>query len=492
MPTENDGPIRVLVVDDDPDYAEIVRFCLVQPEAGGPRFAMDGAGTLGEALDLARRRVYDAALVDLGLPDASGLDAPRALMAQDPGLPVLVTTNLGDESLALQAIAEGAQDYIVKAGFEAHHLKRALLYAISRMAGLAQRDEILRASADGLVVIDGEGLVRFANAAAEELLGRPAEQLLGQPFPYPAAPGESRMLELPRADGPPASVDMRVAPIHWDDGPASLASLRDVTAIRRLDQLMAEIAERRRLDEAKDRWLGTIAHELRTPLTIIKGAAVDLHEGQAEPLRPQQAMLVGLIRRQAERVERLVVNLLDLGRLESGRVAARRVPLDPVEIVRGVVGDFARAAADRAVVLELDAHRAGRVLAADAELFEQLVINLVDNAIRFARSRIVVRVAGDDELLELSVRDDGVGIPREKRDLLFSRYGQLERRRDVNGYKGTGLGLAICKEIVTLHRGTIEVDSEPGEGTVFLVRLPAGEAAAPPQRRDVKEGRHSV
>lgn len=473
MASKNDATIRVLVVDDDPDYAEIVRFSLAQPEAGAPRFVMDRADRLAVALEMLARQRYDAALVDLTLPDAAGLEAPRAVIAAAPSLAVLVATGLGDEKLALEAIAAGAQDYISKAGFETRHLKRALRYAVWRKAAQAQCDEILRASADGLAVLDAEGATRFVNAAAEAVLGKAAGELLGRPFPYPAAPGENRLLEVPRGEGPPASVDVRASAIHWDGLPAVLVSLRDVSALRRLDQLMAEVSERRRTDEAKDRWLGTIAHELRTPLTIIKGAAVDLHEGRAEPLRPQQAMLVGLVRRQAERVERLVGNLLELGRLESGSVTARRAPLDAGEVVRRVVGDFARAAADRAVLLDIADEGGPTRLAADPELFEQLVVNLVDNAIRFARTRITVRLGGDEELLALSVEDDGVGIPAEKRRLLFSRYGQLERRHDVAGYKGTGLGLAICKEIVTLHRGTIEVESEPGRGTVFSVHLPA-------------------
>jgi signal transduction histidine kinase/DNA-binding NarL/FixJ family response regulator len=478
MSDTNAKPIRVLLVDDDPDYAEIVRFCLCSGEDGGPRFVMETAETLAAALEAGAARPFDAALVDLTLPDASGLQAPLALLSRFPGMPVLVATGVGDEELSGKAIAAGAQDYIAKAGFEARHLKRALRYAISRKAAQLQCDEILRASADGLAVVDASGMTRFVNAAAEKILGKGAGELLGRPFPHPAAPGEAQMLQLPREGGPPASVDMRVSAIHWEGAPASLAALRDVSGIRRLDQLMAEIAERRRTDEAKDRWLGTIAHELRTPLTIIKGAAIDLHEGQAEPLRPQQAMLVGLVRRQAERVERLVANLLDLGRLQSGVVSARRAALDPGEIVRRVVGDFSRAAADRAVVLDLVDEGGSRRLAADPELFEQLVVNLVDNAIRFARTRITVRVGGDEELLALGIEDDGVGIPAEKRERLFSRYGQLERRREVDGYKGTGLGLAICKEIVNLHRGTIEAESEPGRGTVFSVRLPrAGKEA---------------
>lgn len=395
MSQPNEAPIRVLVIDDDPDYTDIVRYCLSQAEAGGPAFVMEAADRLKPGLELALSRRFDAALVDLTLPDAAGLEAPQALMRAVPALPVLVATGQGDEELAARALGAGIQDYIAKAGFETRHLKRTIRYAMLRKS--AQEN------------------------------------------------------------------------------------------VRRLEKLTHEIQERCRADEAKDRWLGTIAHELRTPLTIIKGAAIDLHEGHAEPLRPQQQMLVGLVRRQAERVERLVTNLLDLARLQSGAVEAHPASMDPGEIVRRVVGDFARAAADRAVLMELAVERPPRRLSADPELFEQLVVNLVDNAIRFARTQIVVRVGGDDELLVLSVEDDGVGIPAEKRELLFSRYGQLERRREVNGYKGTGLGLAICKEIVTLHRGNIEAQSQTGKGTAFHVRLPAGQGGRftpPPQTRE--------
>ena len=108
-------------------------------------------------------------------------------------------------------------------------------------------------------------------------------------------------------------------------------------------------------------------------------------------------------------------------------------------------------------------------------------MNLVENAIRFARKRIVVRIRdGAGGAFELSVQDDGVGIPPEKKTLLFTRFNQLERRRAPEGYKGTGLGLAICKEIADLHRGRIDVVSEPGKGTSFLLSLPAADDSVPP------------
>ena len=373
---------------------------------------------------------------------------------------------------------------MIKASSDSRMLKRSIRYAIERKTAHAQRDQIIRAAADGMAVVDAAGTIQFVNAAAEKILGLPAPQLLGRPFPYPAHIGETTLLEVPRPAGGAAVVEMRVTQVQWDSGPAGLASLRDVTELRRMEQLKSEIAERRRVDKLKDEWIETVTHDLRTPLTIIKGAVVELHDGRAEPLQPQQAMLMGLARRQLERVERMVVNLLDLSRLESGHARVERRTLDAGAIVRRVTGDFARAAAERAIRIETAIEPGAPPLFADPDLFEQLVVNLVENALRFAHARIAVRIRGGAAgALELSVEDDGVGIPPEKKNLLFTRFNQLERARAPDGYKGTGLGLAICKEIVGLHRGRIDVASEPGKGTSFLVSLPAAGATRPDAAR---------
>ncbi|MDE2491325.1 MAG: response regulator, partial [Elusimicrobia bacterium] len=468
----------VLLIEDDPANAEIARLRLAAPEFGTPRFAARVAERLSEGLAALARERFDAALVDLQLPDASGLEAVRAVVAAAPELAVLVCTNSRDEAEALEAMRLGAQDFLFKSESDGRLLKRAIRYAIERKAAQAQCGRVLRAAADGMAVVDPAGVVRFANAAAEEILGG---SLVGRPFPHPTRPGETAVIEVRRPGAAPAAVEMRATEVLWDGAPATLACLRDVTALRRLEQLTSEVVERRRADELKDRWIGTISHDLRTPLTIIKGAVIDLHDGRAEPLGPQQAMLIGLARRQVERVERLVVSLLDLSRLESGRAKCERRPLDAAEIVARVAGDFARAAAERGVTVETDCAPDAPPLFADPDLFEQLIVNLLDNALRFARSRVSVRAArGAGGALELSVSDDGVGIPPERRALLFTRFAQLERRREPGGYKGSGLGLAICKEIVRLHRGRIEADSEPGRGTTFRASLPPDGAAAQP------------
>ena len=478
-----DEPIRILVIEDDPDYVEILRLCLGEPEAMGLDFEVESAERLAAGLTKLTTARYDAVLVDLGLPDASGLDAVRAVLSAAPETPVLVSTNLGDEETAREAMRLGAQDFMIKASSDSRMLKRSIRYAIERKAAQAQRDQIIRAAADGMAVVDATGITRFVNAAAEKILRASAAQLVGRPFPYPALIGETALLEVPQPAGGGAAVEMRVTQLQWDSGPAALASLRDITELRRLEQLKSEIAERRRVDKLKDEWVETLSHDLRTPLTIIKGAVVELHDGRAEPLQPQQALLVGLARRQLERVERMVVSLLDLSRLESGHARVERKPLDACALIRRVTGDFARAAAERAILIDTECEAGAPPLFADPDLFEQVVVNLVENALRFAHERIVVRIRGGAEgSFELSVQDDGVGIPPEKKSLLFTRFNQLERTRAPDGHKGTGLGLAICKEIAGLHRGRIDVVSEPGKGTSFLLSLPAAGASAPALR----------
>lgn len=385
----NGEPIRLLVIEDDPDYVELVRLCLDEQDGTALSFKLTSAGRLSEGLLRLAHERWDAVLVDLGLPDARGLDAVREVLRAAPGTAVLVSTSYGDEEAALQAVRLGAQDYLIKASSDARWLKRSIRYAVERVA-------------------------------AQE-------------------------------------------------------------AARRAERLDAEVAERRRLDELKDRWISAFSHELRTPLTIIKGAVVDLDEDRAEPLKTGQKMLIEMARRQTERIERLIEDVLDLSRYESGRASLDRKPLDAEAVARRVANDLARAAAERSVRIDVARAPDCPPLTADADMFERLVMNLVDNAIRYAGGRVEVRLArGDDGTFCLRVGDDGAGLPPDQKELLFTRFGQLDRSRAPAGYKGTGLGLAICKEIVELHRGRISAESEPGRGTVFEARLPPDGAPTPP------------
>src|SRR5580704_11815862 len=178
-----DNPIRVLLIEDDLDYVEILRLCLAEPEAMGLVFEVDHAERLAAGLTKLTTSRYDAVLVDLGLPDASGIDAVRGVLGAAGDAPVLVSTNMGDEATALEAMRLGAQDFMIKASSDSRLLKRSIRYAIERKGAQSQRDQIIRAASDGMAVVDAAGTTQFVNAAAEGILGASAAKLVGRPFP---------------------------------------------------------------------------------------------------------------------------------------------------------------------------------------------------------------------------------------------------------------------------------------------------------------------
>jgi signal transduction histidine kinase len=475
----NGGKIQILVIEDDLEYVEIVKMCLEEPDSMGLKFELERADRLEVGLKLLEAARFDAVLLDLTLPDSRGIETVERLIGRGLDVPILVMTNLGDEMTAFEAMRLGAQDYMVKATSDSRYLKRAIWYAIERHRLRAQSESIIRKAADGMVVIDADGVVRYVNGAAETIFGKPAAELLGHPFPFPAESGKTAVNKV-RAGQKEASIEMKVVEIQWQGREARLASLRDITELQRVEQLKAEIRERRRLDQLKDELIGTVSHELRTPLTIIKGAIDNLREGIAGPLAQRQSEIVTIAARNIDRLAKMINNLLDLSRLESGSSRLNRRPVD----LRAVISEIATGLklAD-AVRVELRAELPAELPSVDGdpEMLGQVVTNLLDNALRYARGRVVVSAAREGAEVRVDVVDDGPGIPEDKVGSLFNKFVQINRTAG-RGYKGTGLGLAICKEILTLHGGRIEVASVVGAGTRFSFRLPVKSAAQADER----------
>ena len=228
----------------------------------------------------------------------------------------------------------------------------------------------------------------------------------------------------------------------------------------------------------KDELVGTVSHELRTPLTIVKGAIDNLREGICGPVEGKQKEVVELAHRNVERLARMINNLLDLSRLESGSARANKKPTDLSGVAKEVLDGFGYADTRG---IKIDSRLDGvPPVEADAEMMAQVITNLLDNAVRFARARVAVNVTPEGGSVRVEVVDDGPGIPEDKIKDLFNKFTQLNRKAG-GGYKGTGLGLAICKEIMTLHGTKIDVASVVGAGTRFSFALPVTKAA--PKKR---------
>lgn len=249
------------------------------------------------------------------------------------------------------------------------------------------------------------------------------------------------------------------------------------TAHRELERLYARVKE---LDDAKTRFFANVSHELRTPLSLVLGPAERL---LASPLDPAVRDDLEVIRRNARSLLRQVNELLDVARLEEGRLALAAREADLAALVRAVAAQFEALARDRGVRLEVSAP--DRLMAeADPEKLERVVANLVGNAFQFVpdRGTVVVRLAPSASGVTLVVDDDGPGIAPELREAVFERFRQDPLRPRRAG--GAGLGLAIARDLVALHGGTIRAEASPLGGARLAVELPRGAAQRAPPPAD--------
>lgn len=257
-----------------------------------------------------------------------------------------------------------------------------------------------------------------------------------------------------------------------------------VAAERGLEKIRAEIRERKKSEEFKERIVSSVSHELRSPLTIAKAAVSNLMDGLAGALNPDQRNMANIALRNVDRLARLVSNFLDFSRLDSGRAAVRLESLSPGAALSQILEDW------------LLSHREGEapvsaripadlpIVWCDRDLFAQVVFNLLDNARRFARSQIMVTAEPAADGIVVYVADDGPGIPPGRAGELFQPFVQLERVGQ--GYKGTGLGLSICRQAIELCGGRIWADQTEGIGAKFGFTLPATR----PKTEQPKEAPH--
>ena len=472
-----DQKISVLLIEDDPDYALLMNLYVNEACGDALKYVLESASSLAEGLDLLARKEFDIVLLDLMLPDSHDLNTLAQLRRRAPSIPVVVLTNLDPEATGLKAIGEGAQDFLIKSKVDAQQLRRAIGYALERSRLFGQMEAMVRGSPDGVVIIDHSGMVRYANPAALAVFNRKADQIVGRLFDFPLAAEGATEAKLPGPNGERIA-EMREAPIEWKGYKARLVTIRDITELKRLEQVRAEVKERRRMDQLKDKLLSTVSHELRSPLSIIKAAVGTIRDRLAGPLTKEQQEMIDTADRNISRLTRILGNFLDLSRLESGSASVDRRLFEPSELLREITDDLRMTYKGKDVSLLADLAPGLPQVNADKDMIVQVVANLLDNALRYARDRVQVRTRLLGEEVVVSVIDDGTGIPDGKSEDLFNKFVQLDRPKGGAGYKGTGLGLAISREIMTLNGGRIWAENVKGWGAGFHFALPAADPAA--------------
>ncbi len=234
-----------------------------------------------------------------------------------------------------------------------------------------------------------------------------------------------------------------------------------------------------RIDRAKTDFFTNVSHEFRTPLTLLLGPAEDALADADEPLSDRQRERVEVVHRNGQRLLKLVNSLLDFSRLEAGKVAATFEPVDLARYTTELVTMFESAAARAHVQLRVDCEPLSSRPYVDQEQWAKIVLNLVSNAFKFTfEGTVVVRLREEDGHGVLTVEDTGVGIQAEELPYLFDRFHRVPGARS-RSHEGSGIGLALVAELVALHGGTVDVVSQPDDGTTFTVRIPLGAGHLP-------------
>jgi len=362
----------ILLIEDNPGDADLVRLRLVE---GQSSVKVNCVSRLEDGLACLKAETPSVVLLDLNLPDSHGAETFRRLIEHAPNVPVVVLSGQDDEVLAMKAVHNGVQDYLVKTNLSSKHLERAIRYAVERQA-------LLRA---------------------------------------------------------------------------------------------LDIAQKKEL-EFKNRFLSHVSHELRTPLTCIHQYVTLLLDGLAGPLAPDQSDHLKTVLKSVNQLHAMIRDLLEATRAEGGKLRIERRCISLGEIAQQVIAMMRPAANEKKIGLEIGLDQRLPLVLADPDRVLEVMINLVDNAIKFTPpdGSVMLQVCvveADPGLVYISVSDTGRGINAEARALIFERLYQDPDSID-NNRSGLGLGLYICREIVRLHEGRIWVSSEPGQGSTFTFTLP--------------------
>ncbi|MFL9455517.1 ATP-binding protein [Tolypothrix campylonemoides VB511288_2] len=457
-------------------------------------------------------------MVEDCLKDMEALEALRLAQAQKQNVPFIIVNSTNSVSMAVKCMKRGATDYLLqeelaqlpqiieqiiakkiqsikskspKIDLEQELQKqttelRQQKEHIQQIEAAAQRIEaqlqtLIAKNADGIIVVDKQGIVRFINPAALDLFGCKQEELLGELFGFPVVCGDNTEVDICGCNKENSVANscsdkiaqMRVVEIEWYGKIAYLVSLRDITERKRAEEERTKLLEQAQAaNRIKDEFLSVLSHELRTPLNPILGWVKLLQSGKLDPLKTTEALAT--IERNARLQIQLVNDLLSVSKILSGKLTLNPVAVDLTTTIASAIESVRLAARAKSIELVTILDRNVGLVFGDPKRLRQVIWNLLSNAVKFTPStgRVTIRLEKIDVYAQIQVSDTGKGIKQDFLPYIFDYFRQQDSSYSRK-FGGLGLGLPIVRHLVELHGGTVQAESlGDGKGATFTVRLP--------------------
>ena len=507
--------IKIMVVDDDPFVRELLSTILE-----GSGYGIVTAENGLDALEKYRNDpTIDLIVSDVNMPEMDGIQLIKTLREQHLDVPIIMVTSVSSISVAVDALSSGAIDYVlkdegiqetinitVKRALEKHQLKLQNIQLLADLAAKTSEQEdtlsyltaIINNMPDGLLVTNAQSRITLANPAIVKMFGLPDTNLVGwdcdelfkdkfqemqQHFCAMAETPITTSVELTggRIGSAVGAVirKKQTASGKTEERIGNLVIVRDVTSEKEIDRM-------------KDDFISTVSHELRTPLTSVLGFTRVIRKKLEEvifPLLPtgdpklertvsQVLESIRVIVLEGERLTNLINDVLDLSKMEAGKIEWKCEPVNVEELLDRSTDATAALFDQKGVELIKVIAEDLPIVHCDKDRIIQVGINLLSNAVKFTDHGTVIiraeRATGVPEAVKISVLDTGIGISEEDRRQVFEKFRQVGDTL-TDRPKGTGLGLPICKQIVEYHGGTIQVDARHGGGSIFSFVLPSAQ-----------------
>lgn len=509
---------KILVVDDDIFVREMLSSIL---EGNG--YTIITAENGREALEKA---VVDASIdlivSDVNMPEMDGIQLIKEIRRQGLDVPIIMVTGVSDISVAVDALSSGAIDYVLKdEGIEEtinitvsralakHQLKLQNLQLLADLAAKTTEQEdtlsymtaIINNMPNGLLVTNAQSCITLANPALGKLYGLDETGLLGKNCQDILNGSLAPLFEMTRSQADqPAAVQVELEGGRTGSAVAATILKKPASFLKSEEVIgtlviVRDVTAEKEIERMKDDFLSTVSHELRTPLTSVLGFTKVIRKRLEETVFPQLLAgdaktgrtvqqisdNIGIIISEGERLTALINDVLDLSKMEAGKIEWKQEPAPIAEILEHAIAATTSLFENKEIPIVKDIAPELPSVSCDRDRIVQVVINLLSNALKFTDSGSVTVEAracsrncfteGGSDFIVVSIVDTGIGIAEKDRNNVFEKFKQVGDTL-TDRPKGTGLGLPICRQIVEHHGGRIWVESSPGKGSSFSFVLP--------------------